>query len=317
MTSPPPPSYGKQDYWESRFKDNKTSYDWLEHATKLDAEIAEALALSKTDRPKILHIGCGTSMLSIHLRAFVNDPTQIQHIDFSAEAIEWGRNLEKETFCFVLDDEDDDDDDEDEEGEVGKAAEFPEGFGKAEEQLRNEVPMMKWTQTSLLDLQSVISTCELGGYQVIVDKSCCDAIACASWVQIPMPFFLCTEDADPSVSPSGSDFTTEDEYSIYPINLLAIHLALVAKPAARWIALSYSKDRWPFCPDESMLESTAADQALPKGLLDSGFPDPAKLWSLIKKESIMVKTTGENVEHSGHWIYVFERTDLEIKVQGT
>jgi hypothetical protein len=308
MTSPPPPSYGTQEYWESRFKHNKTTYDWLEHATKLDAEIAEALTLSKLDRPLVLHIGSGTSMLSIHLRAFVNDPTQIQHIDFSAEAIEWGRNLEKETFCFVLDDEDD---------ELDDNVEFPEGFGKAEEQLRNEVPMMKWTQTSLLDLQSVISTCELGGYQVIVDKSCCDAIACASWVKIPIPFFLCTENANSNSSTIDSDMFTEDEYSIYPLNLLAIHLALVAKPAARWIALSYSKDRWPFCPDDSMPESRAAEQGLPNELLENGFPDPAKLWSLIKKEPIVETTTGEGVEHSGHWIYVFERTNLEIKVQGT
>jgi hypothetical protein len=307
MTSPPPPAYGTQDYWESRFKANTETYDWLEHASLLDSEIVEALKASDDPSPKILHIGCGTSMLSIHLRAFVKDPRQIQHIDFSAEAIEWGRKLEKDTFNF----------DWDEDVPLSTGTEtYTEA--RAILQLHKAVPMMKWTQTSLLSLESVISTCELGGYQVIVDKSCCDAIACASWVKIPLPFFLRME-VPLGDEASEQSSSKEDEYSIYPVNLLAIHLALVARPGARWIALSYSNDRWPFFPNESNPESTAADQALPKELLDKGFPDPAKLWSLSKKERVMEDKTdaGEDkLESRGHWIYVFERTDVELKVLG-
>jgi hypothetical protein len=300
-----PPAYGTQDYWESRFKTNTASYDWLENASLLDSEIAEALSACDGDAPKILHIGCGTSMLSIHLRGFVGDPRQISNIDFSSEAIELGRKLERDTFNFAWDDEDD-----------GEATEFPEGEMKS--QLKKEVPMMKWIQTSLLELESVIATCELGGYDVIVDKSCCDAIACASWVNIPLPFFLCMDSPALDVPEAQkSKPLTEEKYSIYPLNLLAIHLALIARPGARWIALSFSKDRWPFCPDKSMPESTAADQSLPRELLDHGFPDPSKLWSLIKKEAVLSETEEDGMQQTGHWIYVFERTNVELKVRGT
>jgi hypothetical protein len=300
-----PPAYGTQDYWESRFKTNTASYDWLEHASLLDSEIAEALATSDDDAPKILHIGCGTSMLSIHLRAFVSDPRQITNIDFSAEAIELGRKLEKDTFNFAWGDDED-----------HVETDYPEGETKS--QLKREVPMMKWTQTSLLELESVVATCELGRYDVIVDKSCCDAIACASWVNIPLPFFLYMDSPASNVSDSPTaGLLMEDDYSIYPLNLLAIHLALVARPGGRWIALSYSRDRWPFCTDESMPESTAAHQALPKELVDHGFPDPDRLWSLIKKEPVLSETIDAGEIHSGHWIYVFERTQVELKVRGT
>jgi len=94
-------------------------------------------------------------------------------------------------------------------------------------------------------------------------------------------------------------------------------LALVARPGTRWIALSYSKDRWPFFPDMSMPKPRAADQALPKELLDQGFPDPAKLWSMVKKEPVLRGTIETGITHRGHWIYVFERTTIELKVRGT
>ncbi|KAF2431702.1 hypothetical protein EJ08DRAFT_648684 [Tothia fuscella] len=542
------PAYGTEAYWEGRFKDDTTTYDWLEHANILDADIIEALKKTEDVAPRILHIGCGTSMLSIHLRAFIKDPRQLQHIDFSAEAIELGSKMERDTFSFSLDDEGSIDDANtakmvgqpafakdvlseptehtepvsketqealqeseipfDNSGPSGVPGKdeppIPEHDGHSSDHTENEsletlaiaetlhrvsqeplqtpgplpqgletapnkstlptipdkkeepalppaesetqddtkqttddedawedetpiqaaqsqqMPMSTWTVTSLLSLQSIISTCSLGAYQVIVDKSCCDAIACASWVDVPLPYFLYIDkgkheqpqvmqysrvtsprcqspqlesipeseaededeivvaslselvvqdnreaeetapmspiDIDKSESENHESFVTsaikdestplappsssnleeskedeeEDTLSIYPVNLLAIHLALVAKPGAHWIALSYSTDRWPWIredtssspslslPSSSSSPSTSppvlqitellCDQSLPKDLLEKGFPDPGKLWKLLKKELIE--------GGYGHWIYVFERTGVELRVRG-
>jgi hypothetical protein len=312
--APNPPPYGTADYWDERFKTETEAFDWLEDASILDADIKDALKAHEdgATASKILHIGSGTSRLSLHLREFVKDPGQVQHVDFSTEAVEWGRRQEKSTFGFEWD-------------EGGADTKQLAGYGLVPENLRLDVPMMKWTQTSLLSLESVISTCTLGGYQVIVDKSCCDAIACASWTMVPIPFFFHLEFTASTPTPTSA---TEEaapvfdavEYSIHPINLLAIHLALVAPPGARWIALSYSKDRWPFLPDESMGQERQAHQALPKILLDTGFPDPARLWRITKKDLITPESSEtEKVPRSTlqHWIYVLERTEVELKLRGT
>jgi hypothetical protein len=307
--APDPPPYGTADYWDERFKTDTEAYDWLEDASILDADIKEALKAHKDEatESRILHIGSGTSRLSLHLREFVKDPGQVQHVDFSGEAVEWGRRQEKSTYGFEW-------------SEGGADVKQIESYGLVPENLQLEMPMMKWTQTSLLSLESVIETCTLGGYQVIVDKSCCDAIACASWVTVPVPFFFCLGDTATTPEPASAKeedvpIFDDDEYSIHPINLLAIHLALVASAGAQWIALSYSKDRWPFLPDGEMREERQALQALPRNLLDTGFPDPGKLWRITKKEPIL-QGTGEQSTLQ-HWKYVLERTEVELKLRGT
>ncbi|QDS77531.1 hypothetical protein FKW77_000877 [Venturia effusa] len=311
-----PPPYGKPEYWDERFKTDPEPYDWLEGASILDADINDALQAHRDNAtpPRILHIGSGTSKLSLHLRDFVKDPAQIQHADFSAEAVEWGRHQEKNTFGFEWD-------------EGGADKEQLEEYGLVAENLQLDMPMMKWTQTSLLSLDSVVSTLSLGGFQIIVDKSCCDAIACASWVTVPIPYyFKLGSTASPSALARATDEEApafdHDEYSIHPINLLAIHLALVVSAGARWLALSFSKDRWPFFPDDDCPDvERQAQQALPKNLLDAGFPDPAKLWRMIKKENISKKTADDHakVPTSGlqHWIYVLERTEVKLEIRGT
>lgn len=110
-----------------------------------------------------------------------------------------------------------------------------------------------------------------------------------------------------------------DECSIHPINILAIHLALVASAGARWLALSFSKDRWPFFPDEARPDERQFQQALPRSLLDAGFPNPGKLWRIIKKEAIAKGTAaGQEKEPTlGHWIYVLERTEVKLEMRGT
>jgi len=168
------PSFGIQEYWEERFKRDREPYDWLQPSSVLDKAIADALAACEDENPQILHIGSGTSELSFSLRGLVKAPRQIHNADFSAEAIAWSIAREKSFFDFEWDED------------FCDEAER-EGFAKPESAAQLQVEMMRWTQTSLLSLESVISTCDLGSYQIVVDKTCCDAVACAGSTAVHFP----------------------------------------------------------------------------------------------------------------------------------
>jgi hypothetical protein len=168
------PSYGVQAYWDDRFKREVEPHDWLQGATILDKEIAEALKACDDPNPQILHIGGGTSELSFNLRMLVKDPQQVHNADFSAEAIAWGIAREKTFFGFEWDQEFCDEAEE-------------EGYAKPTNAPQLQMEMMRWTQTSLLDLKSVISTCKPDAYSLVVDKTCCDAVACAGSMKVSFP----------------------------------------------------------------------------------------------------------------------------------
>lgn len=169
-----PPSYGIEQYWDERFKHDVESYDWLQSASILNKEISEAMNTCDDPDPQILHIGPGTSELSFNLRALVKDPNQIHNADFSAEAVAWGIAREKSMFDFEWDED------------FGDEAE-KEGYLKPKDAPQLQMAMMRWTVTSFLDLGSVIETCTLSAYSVIVDKTCCDAVACAGSVKVYFP----------------------------------------------------------------------------------------------------------------------------------
>ncbi|KAJ4353266.1 uncharacterized protein N0V89_004993 [Didymosphaeria variabile] len=96
--APAPPPFGSQEYWNKRFTDNPKPFEWLEAPDALDPYIVDALNKSKDPNPQLLHIGCGTSLLSYHLRAHVEKPQQIHNLDYSDVAIKLGRGLEVEIF---------------------------------------------------------------------------------------------------------------------------------------------------------------------------------------------------------------------------
>jgi hypothetical protein len=303
------PPFESPDYWDGRYKATTESYEWLKPSSILDTDIAEALAAQDETSPRILHIGCGTSELSFNLRQYVHDPRQVHNVDFSPEAIEWGRKRERELFGFELDNDEDDEDGWVDDPKDGLPPQF-------------EMPMSTWTLTSLLDLQSIISTCSLGAYNLVVDKTCCDNIACAPMSTIFLPYFLQIE--GPPISAADVSQIIDEKYDIYPIHILAIHLALLTPPGARWVAFSFSAARFFFLEDKPMLSAGGIDKTLPKDVIDQGFPDSSKLWKIIRKECI---TTGietkqldpndfddPNKPSNCYWIFVMERTQVELKV---
>jgi hypothetical protein len=280
-----PPSYGSQEYWDNRFSTETEPFEWLGAPHVLDPFLHDALSGTTEYQPKILHIGCGTSTLSYHLQTIVKMPGQIHNLDYSQVAIDLGRSREKE-LCHT---------------DCSKDYQTTNGAARTS---------MYWDAVDLLDHKSLLSACKIGDYSVIVDKSTADCIACCDGVCIPLPYPIDVPSNDPI------DWSIrEAPEPVHPLHVLAVHLALVTKSGARWIAYSYSSDRFPFVD----------------GLYSSrphmpGFPDTGTLWKLLDKqevESKEQKTTDINEVGTIvykpkvlHWVYILQRTDVPLLVRG-
>jgi hypothetical protein len=290
-----PPSYGSQEYWEQRFACETHPFEWLEAPHVIDSYLFDALGAFKEPYPQLLHIGCGTSMLSCHLQTMVQIPCQVHNVDYSENAIRLGKEREIELYNAKRNDNDCNS--------------------------TNSRASMRWDAVDLLDHTSLLKACKSGEYSIIVDKSTSDCIACADDVDTPLPFQIGVRSAEFAVT----DFELiQMSEPIHPLHVMAVHLALVTKPGARWIALSYSDDRFPFV----------------NGLYTSrphfpGFPDTSKLWKLLDKRVVESDSEREGSEDSSssgssgngenqityrpkifNWVYVLERTEVSLYVRG-
>ncbi|KAF2813354.1 uncharacterized protein BDZ99DRAFT_460607 [Mytilinidion resinicola] len=378
---PSPPPFSSSEYWDTRFHSNPSAFDWLQPASILDPHITAALRdTSEATTPNILHIGCGTSLLSYHLRAHVDEPSQIHNVDFSKEAIDLGKRREAEIFQEPNGEGEGNHEGQksaenvdssgstsvpdevqngisssnginEQNGTIGqndtngqndtKTRKGSKGYNSTKSpndtkptpsnpSLARPTPSpthMRWTTVDLLSLPSLLSACSPGSYTLIVEKSCSDAIACAEDIPVSPPYPLSIRPASvPSLSassssppaqlppppPSPPSAPSSPCYYIHPLTLLAVHLAALATPHARWICLSYSSARFPFLP-----ASTDAESAVPRELLEQGFPDPAALWRLERREAVETAGEGEAGKEVHrprvvHWVYVLERSEVEV-----
>jgi hypothetical protein len=177
---------------------------------------------------------------------------------------------------------------------------------------------MIWSQVSLLSLESVLSACPTYDYTLIIDKSCSDAIACGEDIEVSVPFPLrkrlkLSDNLLPAILEQQD---MPKSWFVHPLNILALHLALVTPPRARWIAVSYSVDRFSFITPPHPSESS-----LPTELCANGFPLPSDYWSLVRKETIAIAQPSDQSSNEvihrppiSHWIYVFERTEMELQL---
>ena len=293
MPSQSPPSFGVQQYWNDRYAKSPKAYDWLNRADVLDNSLDKALKSSPSTSPRILHIGCGNSELSFNLRLKVRDPIQVHNVDYSSVVIDWGRQREKEMFDSRWDD----------------------GVGTSSTSAASEpvMPMMKWDEVDLLSLQSLVASCALGGYAIILDKSTCDSLACTSTTELPMPYFLYTGEGKDN---AFLDITKSYTGTANAVQVLAVHLALLAAPKARWVAYSYSSSRFWFL-DPYFEHQNDAHSPLD---LHPGLPHPKDLWNLVERKEIIrpYGVSGETTATDAgdtHYLYVMERTDTPLNVR--
>lgn len=171
---------------------------------------------------------------------------------------------------------------------------------------------MRWSAVDLLDYNSVVKTCGQHTYSVIIDKSTSDAVSCADDVVCSLPYAVTTKQCTVTrekveVEPS--------KVRVYSLRVMAVHLAIVAKPGAKWVSLSYSAERF------SILEKTAAN-IQKDDASEAGIPDPRLLWTIVGKHQIEAKQQ----EDSGvngvtyrpkvyHWVYVLQRTSVPLLIQ--
>lgn len=147
-----PPSFSCASYWDERFQKQTTAFDWLLPASCFDKELEDFQAQDATSSQQVFHIGSGTSMLSFHLKELLGSGYQIHNVDFSHEAVAWGKSKEVEL----------------------------------DSRSEGSLPM-QWSQVSLLSLPSVLAVATAQSIGLIVDKSTSDAIACGLDVRIRIP----------------------------------------------------------------------------------------------------------------------------------
>lgn len=182
--------------------------------------------------------------------------TNAQNVDFSAEAIRLGRKLEK--------------------------------------QKDEPANVMHWVQADLCSWDQVSSSVSLpfAPVDVVLDKSTSDAIATSV-----SRTFHSSENRDaidtplPAVSPVVQeilDQTQEEQLTLAPVELLALHLAPITQKGAVWLALSYSDTRF------------------------DGLAHLLAYWSIISRTPLKAPS-GQTASASAmvpeifHWVYVLRR----------
>ena len=273
-----PPSFSEAQYWDKRFTENTNAFDWLLPEQCFDEEIADFLKAQGSEHGfQILHIGSGTSMLSFHLAGTVPKGSLVHNVDFSKEAVEWGRLKEHE---------------------LAKASNNDGGHATTAQ--------MSWNQVALLSLPSLLKSTGPQTMDLIIDKSTSDAIACGADVLVDLSEGAMNLESN----------TSRLAMKVHPLHILALNLAVTAKPGARWLCLSYSKERLPWVP------TLFAPHHDP---LPEGMPNPAKYWSLVRKKEIQTeeevqdkykKIVGDVVHRmaTSHYLYVLERTERKLDV---
>lgn len=311
-----PASFGDMGYWDERYEKRKDFFDWLQPAEAMDSTIKAALNASPRQDPKILHLGCGTSTLSFDLRKLVRRPELVHNVDFSKPAIDLCRKREAEIFG---------------EGREGN------GVGERNGSDPSLSPGMKWSVVDLLSSEQIWqlrkqedATATSEPFDVIVDKSTCDSLCCGEDVVVRLPYKIPPRASDDPSAHSGPNEVVPSaavaQSSVYPLNLLAVHLAYLSPPGAHWVALSFSKGRFDdFDPSRrghpNPVLLTTKKTAGPLGEADRYLANPGELWELKSVEEILVpedvndKNAGQIIHRPAifHYLSVLVRTDTRFE----
>jgi len=294
-----PTDFSSQSYWEHRFTTTQTPFEWLlpldDTVGILDKYIRhggsrQGVESEEPHGPYILHIGCGTSDLSLRLRDFVSCPSHVHNVDYSEEAVKIGRRREEE---YII------------------------ASRTSHSDPREDVDQrrMRWSTADLLSLPSVQSLTSDNGtlFDFIVDKSTSDAIACGDNITILATW-------------AGGDDDGPSPVSLPPVEVLALHLAAVTAAGGRWIVISYSGDRFGFLERNARSEMGTAgnsDTEADAQIIEGQVVGPATFWRLENKEQIAVpepevSTDRNESAHIVHrppifyWLYVLTRTKTSL-----
>lgn len=281
------PQFATEEYWDDFFTKKNEAYDWLLEASQVRNIISEVLHQCPPN-PQLLHIGCGNSDLSWQLRGLVDSANQVHNVDYSEVAVEAAIKADLERTTQTSGDED---------------------------------GCMRWSRVDLLSLNSIRALIESREVQdsncfdLVVDKGTTDSIALGEDIELSLPYVLSTV-----YGPSSDDDINLTTTSMHPVDLLAVHLAAITRRGTgRWIAVSFSEDRFPFLPLRPACSES--DDKRPENSNQGSLPDPASLWKLEKKWSVPAPQETELTEEAAYkpamlrWIYVLTRTDQAVYIR--
>ncbi|CAK1361254.1 hypothetical protein CB0940_03353 [Cercospora beticola] len=300
------PDFASQEYWDNRFRKDSKPFDWLVPAKVVHDIAKEVIDKTHVEQPQILHIGCGTAD-SFVLRSLVQHPKHVLNVDYSEPAIQAASKREQELLA----------------SEQVESLLQP---GKHDSVQDTELPPpMRYSCKDLLSLHSALSllhTQQDDGelFDLILDKSTSDSIACGQNVSLSLPYPLSINGWSRRVLGSG----TTQLRDVHPLHVLAVHLAALTKPGTgRWIVISYSEERFPFLPP---FPATVGNGMLSDDVIQAGFTHPHQLWKLETKEPIDLDEINETLAERkkrlslgythrpkvSHWLYILRRTDAMV-----
>lgn len=236
-------SYHDVSYWEQRFgSDARESaaaggFEWLSTGSEL-LERTMSLVLNADRHLNILHIGVGTSALSLQIMHFYRQRfpsdwaercARIVNVDFSTRSTAFQQLAERK--AFSLDDD---------------------------EPLLMQYRTLDLLNTMLVRAELATFLKTTGKFDVILDKSTTDAISTSPDVNL-------------SVSVPGFKGLVYGPTT----QKLALTLATIAKSGCKWLCHSYSSNRWqdltlsPHCNLFPWVESTKTPVQLPSDQINA------------------------------------------------
>lgn len=298
------PEYASEEYWNKFIESKSEAFDWLLESSTVFSIVKDII--SEHAAPTgLLHVGFGNSDLTWNLPRLVEHASQVHNVDFAESAVSRGMQEEEQQISKKKRDD--------------RIDEVWESEGPGTEESMTSCPSnsnarMRWSQVDLLSLESIDSTFSFRNedskdrYSLVIDKSTSDSVALGPDLSVNIPYRLSTNIL--------TDESTSKTIKIHPVNLLAVHLAALTIPSeGRWVAISFSEDRFPFLPKEIHSKQEDEDEELEE-VVNSGFPDPRSLWRLEKKWSVAAPPEAEHLNEPTafrpevlRWIYVLVRTE--------
>lgn len=201
-------SYHTSSYWNSRFATDPreaSGFEWLSSSSSLLSCIPSCILTSPS--PRILHIGVGTSSLSLDIARYFHAQdgdcsraAGVMNVDFAPRSIEFQRSAERQWLQSIAHSVDE---------------------------------VMPYKVLDLLDWSQV---CEMqGGFDVVLDKSTADSISTGQDLHL---------DDLPTIAHPALRKIAQHTKAIPTIQVLGIHLAALVKKGGVWLCHSYSSDRW-------------------------------------------------------------------------
>lgn len=204
------PCYDEEQYWDEKFRFASDSFEWLGSGRILLEAFQQQAFSTITDNkpPRVLHLGSGTSKLSLDLaRHYINtyqsqdSLNSMLNLDFSYNALK-----------------------------IGQEQAALQGL-KGMQYL--QVDLRKWSELSS-SIQSI---------DFILDKSTSDAISTNPNIDVNK--LLLQSDYNNNLCPLLMTKIEEKMMdSLDPLDLVALHLAAASNLGCLWAVLSYSSSRF-------------------------------------------------------------------------